>query len=112
MKKVWTTFAIGHPLTKYDREKFLRRFVNLRHQFLVGAKTLSIMTLSIMTFSIITFIIMNFSIMTFSIITFSIMTLSIMTFSIMTFSIITLGNCDIDFYNFRHRKVRNFKISN
>ncbi len=23
-----------------------------------------------------------------------------------------LGNCDIDFYNFRHRKVRNFEISN
>ena len=23
-----------------------------------------------------------------------------------------VGNCDIDFYNFRHRKVRNFKISN
>jgi len=23
-----------------------------------------------------------------------------------------IGNCDIDFYNFRHRKVRNFEISN
>ncbi len=27
-------------------------------------------------------------------------------------SIINLGNCDIDFFNFRHWKVRNFKISN
>ncbi len=24
----------------------------------------------------------------------------------------SLGNCDIDFYNFRHRKVQNFEISN
>jgi hypothetical protein len=23
-----------------------------------------------------------------------------------------VGNCDIDFYNFRHQKVRNFEISN
>ncbi len=47
-------FCDKAPLPKYDREKFMRRFVNLSPQFLVGAKTLSIMTLSIMTFSIMT----------------------------------------------------------
>ncbi len=26
--------------------------------------------------------------------------------------LLQIGNCDIDFYNFRHRKVRNFEISN
>ncbi len=42
-------FCDKASLPKYDREKFLRSFVNLSHQFLVGAKTFSIMTFSIMT---------------------------------------------------------------
>ncbi len=35
---------------------------------------------------------------------------SVYHYSVLRYSII--GNCDIDFYNFRHRKVRNFENSN